>query len=366
MDYNWQRENWPNFTYSTVDIKAISIAFAQELGLLNGLLLGLNEGFKKESLLELLKEEAIKTSEIEGEFMSKDDVMSSIKNNLGIKPSKIVKDKRANGVANLMVEVSQIENKTLTKKLICDWHKVLLSHDKSINTGAWRKGAEPMRIISGSYGEEKVHFEAPPSTNVAAEMKDFFNFFNNGVIKVEDIISKALIKAAIVHLYFETIHPFEDGNGRIGRALADAALSQTLKQPVLISLSKTIDKNKKLYYAQLKNAQKSLDVTEWVNYFTRVLLDALKNAKNVIEFTLKKSMFFEKFKQQLNARQLKVINKMMEKGSEGFEGGMTAKKYISITKTSKATATRDLQMLQEIDVLKQEGAGRSISYQLKI
>jgi Fic family protein len=170
----------------------------------------------------------------------------------------------------------------------------------------------------------------------------------------------------VAHLYFESIHPFEDGNGRIGRAIAEKALSQSLGRPVMLSLSKIIEGNKSAYYNALKEAQKSLEITGWINYFASVVLEAQRDAKAMVEFTLKKAQFFDRYKYQLNERQLKAINKMMQKGTEGFEGGMTAGKYISITKTSKATATRDLQQLHTIGVLIQEGAGRSVSYQLNL
>jgi Fic family protein len=167
-------------------------------------------------------------------------------------------------------------------------------------------------------------------------------------------------------LYFETIHPFEDGNGRIGRAIAEKALSQTIDRPVLLSLSATIERNKKDYYKALSNAQKSNEITDWVIYFTKAVLQAQQETKNMIGLTLKKTKFFDKHKEQLNERQLKAINKMLEALPEGFEGGMTAKKYMSITRASKATATRDLQELAETAVLLQQGGGRSVHYNLNI
>jgi Fic family protein len=332
----------------------------------NGLVLGLTEKLKQETLLEILIEEAIKTSEIEGEYMSREDVMSSIKNNLGLQQSAPIKDKRASGVAKLMVEVNKSPALPLTLDLICHWHQILMEHNQKINAGSWRQGKEPMQIISGAYGKETVHYEAPPSVIVPAEMEKFIQWYSDLEIPVRDNISKGLLKSAIVHLYFESIHPFEDGNGRIGRALAEFALSQTLNSPVLLSLSKTIEKDKNLYYDQLKAAQRSLDITQWVNYFSQILLDAQRDAKELVQFTLKKTRFFDKYKEQLNERQIKVLNRMLEKATAGFEGGMTAKKYMAITKTSKATATRDLQLLHESGVFIQEGAGRSIRYQLKL
>lgn len=361
--YNWQHKNWPNFTYSINKLQEISVLFAQEYGLVNGLVLGLNDELKQEALLEILISEAIKTSEIEGEYMSREDVMSSIKNNLGIN-QVVVKDKRASGIAKLMLEVNQNIKLPLSLDKILGWHKILMEYNPKINAGEWRKGIEPMQVVSGVYGREVVHYEAPPSAKVPLEMEAFLDWYTNIKLPVNHQISNALLKSAIVHLYFESIHPFEDGNGRIGRALAEFALSASLQEPVMLSISKIIEKDKKKYYNQLKFAQRSLDITNWLNYFAQLILDAQKDAKELIHFTLKKAKFFDKYEKQFNERQLKVIQRMLENGTEGFEGGMTAKKYITITKISKATATRDLQDLQELGVFAQEGAGRSVRYEL--
>ena len=362
--YNWQRKEWPKFTYTVDKLHEIAILFAQEFGLVNGLILGLNEELKQETLLEILISEAIKTSEIEGEYMSREDVMSSIKNNLGVKPTVLVKDKRASGIAKLMLEVNQDINQVLNLDSILGWHKVLMEYDPKINAGEWRKGAEPMQVISGAYGREIVHYEAPPSENVPAEMGNFIDWYIHSELPVNDHISKALLKTAIAHLYFESIHPFEDGNGRIGRSLAEFTLSQGLQSSALLSMSKIIEQDKNKYYDQLKSAQRSLDITDWIDYFAQLILDAQKDAKELIQFTLKKAKFFDKYGKQLNERQLKAIQRMLENGNAGFEGGMTAKKYIAITKTSKATATRDLQDLHEMGVFAPEGAGRSVRYEL--
>lgn len=362
--YNWQRKNWPNFTYSVDKVQEIAVLFAQEYGLVNGLVLGLNDELKQEALLEILISEAIKTSEIEGEYMSREDVMSSIKNNLGIKPVVVVKDKRASGIAKLMLETNQDITRDLSLDKIRNWHKILMEYDPKVNAGEWRKGAEPMQVISGAYGKEVVHYEAPPSSIVQLEMEGFMAWYVKPELSVNDSISKALLKSAIAHLYFESIHPFEDGNGRIGRALAEFTLSEGLQSSTILSMSKIIEQDKKQYYDQLKFAQRSLDITDWINYFTQLILDAQKDAKELIHFTLKKAKFFDQHANQLNERQLKIIQRMLENGTAGFEGGMTAKKYVAITKTSKATATRDLQELYEIGVFIQQGAGRSVKYEL--
>lgn len=362
--YNWQFQKWPNFTYNVDGLQNNVVAFAKELGEIKGLILGLPEKIKQEPLLEIMISEAIKTSEIEGEYMSREDVMSSIKNNLGLHKTIIVKDKRASGIAQLMIEVRNDIEKPLTIDIIQHWHNLLMEAYSNINGGKWRVGEAPMQIISGAYGREVVHYEAPPSNQIPEEMEMFLSWYSKEELPLKEQVSRALLKSAIVHLYFESIHPFEDGNGRIGRALAEYTLSQGLKTPVLLSISNSIEKNKKSYYEHLKEAQRSLDITEWISYFVQVILDAQKEAKELVQFTLKKAQFFDEYTDQLNDRQLKVINRILEKGIVGFEGGMTAKKYMSITKTSKATATRDLQQLQESGVLASEGAGRSVRYKL--
>ena len=209
-----------------------------------------------------------------------------------------------------------------------------------------------------------MHYESLPSENVPAEMESFLNWYHHSEMPVKNHISGALLKSAIEHLYFESIHPFEDGNGRIGRVLAEFTLSWGLNSYALLSMSKTIEQDKNKYYDQLKFAQRSSDITEWVNYFAEMILNAQKDAKELIHFTLRKAKFFDQYNNQFNERQLKAIRRMLENGNSGFEGGMTAKKYISITKTSKATATRDLNELHERGILVQEGAGRSVRYVL--
>ncbi|WP_316742504.1 Fic family protein [Pedobacter antarcticus] len=364
--YNWQHKEWPEFIYKADKLQETAILFAQECGLVNGLVLGLNEELKQETFLEILTSEAIKTSEIEGEYVSREDIMSSIKNNLGIKPELTVKDKRASGIAKLILEVNRDVNQQLNLEQILNWHKILMEYDPKINGGQWRKGIEPMQVISGAYGREVIHYEAPPSENVPAELENFMDWYHRSELPVNDHISKALLKSAIAHLYFESIHPFEDGNGRIGRALAEFTLFQGLKNVAFLSMSKTIEQDKNKYYDQLKSAQRSLEITDWINYFAEMILAAQKDAKELIQFTLKKARFYDQYKNQLNERQLKAIQRMLKNGADGFEGGMTARKYTGITKTSKATATRDLQELHDRGIFTQEGAGRSIRYQLDL
>ena len=311
--------------------------------------------------------EAVKTSEIEGEYISRKDVMSSIRNNLGLNAiAEQVGDKRAEGAASLMLDVRSTYEAPLTEATLFSWHAMLMNGAKRVKIGAWRDHEEPMQVVSGMIGKEVVHYEAPPSQSVPEEMRAFIEWFNDTGPLGKTPINKPAIRSAIAHLYFETIHPFEDGNGRIGRAISEKALSQGVGRPILLSLSKTIEAHKNQYYDALQAAQTSNEITPWVNYFVATVLDAQIEAEEQIAFTLKKTQFFDRYRRSLNERQLRVVKKMLEKGAEGFEGGMSAKKYMKITKTSKATATRDLQDLVEKGVLISIGAGRTSRYEIKL
>lgn len=360
MAYNWEHKNWHQFIYDVNAIQHNVLAFANEMGVANGLTSGVTEKSQMENVLQLMMTEAIKTSEIEGEFFSREDVMSSIKKNMGLQAIIAIKNKKAGSAGMLMVAVKNAYKEKLTEKIIKHWHEILFEFSTGINKGQWRKGKEPMQVISGKIGKETVHFQAPPSADVPAEMKTFVSWYNS--FKTDNKIQEAVVKSAIAHLYFETIHPFEDGNGRIGRAIAEKALSQSLDEYVVISISQIIEAEKSKYYKALKQAQQTLDITEWLVYFSDVLVKAQQYAKTQINHLLQKTKFFDKYKTELNVRQMKVLKKMWEAGTEGFKGGMTAQKYMSITKTSKATATRDLQQLSQNNILQQNGQGRSVHY----
>lgn len=367
MLYNWQQKDWPNFTYTLLGIEDFLFHFAERTGHVSGLLKTLSEETQLETVINLMVAEAVKTSEIEGEFISRKDVLSSIKKNLGlVKTPVAVKDKRAAGVSKLMIDIRNTFKEPLTDKKIFEWHRMLLESNNEIVVGGWRKHKEPMQVISGAIGKQKVHFEAPPSAKVPGEMKQFIRWFNDTAPGEKKEIKKAPLRAAITHLYFESIHPFEDGNGRIGRAVAEKALSQSIGRPVMLSLSKTIERDKKSYYNALQRASLSNEITNWVNYFVKIVVDAQVQAEEEIEFTLRKAKFFDQFKDLLNERQFIVIKRMLEEGVQGFEGGMNARKYVSLTKTSKATATRDLQFLLEKKILVVSGGGRSTGYQVNI
>lgn len=367
MTYNWQQKDWLDFKYDLSEIEDTLIIFMQRVWHVSGLLEGLSDKAQKEAVIETMVAEAIKTSQIEGEYISRKDVMSSIKNNLGLNsPADQIHDKKAEGAAELMVSVRNDFSEPLTEQALFSWHTMLMKGSRGVKVGEWRTHEEPMQVISGLIGKEKVHYEAPPSERVPDEMAKFITWFNQSAPGEPKEIKKPIIRSAIAHLWFETIHPFEDGNGRIGRAISEKALSQNLGRPVLLSLSRAIEAKRSDYYDALQAGQRSNEITDWIGYFSRTVLEAQIQAEEYIAFTLKTAKFFDRYRSELNDRQLRAIQRMLDEGPEGFEGGMSAKKYISITKTSKATATRDLQDLAEKGAFVPFGAGRSTKYNLNL
>lgn len=367
MNYNWQQSDWPNFNYDISVVQDVLFAFAEKTGQVSGILKSLPDNIQTDAIIDFMVCEAIKTSEIEGEYLSRSDVISSIRHNLGLdSDAPLTADRRAKGAAELMVDVRNSFKEPLTEEKLFEWHKMLMGGQRRrLDVGMWRTHGEPMQVISGAIGKWKVHFEAPPSDSIQYEMNRFIDWFNR-TAPSEDEIKIPVIRSAIAHLYFESIHPFEDGNGRMGRVISEKALSQGLGRPILLSLSETIEAKKKDYYKALKCAQKSNEITDWIIYFSNTVLSAQIRAEKNIEFILNKTKFFDRFKDRLNERHLKVIIRMLNTGMSGFQGGMSQKKYVAITKTSTATATRDLKYLSEIGALKQVGGGRSTRYEVSL
>jgi len=364
--FNWQHKDWPDFKFDITNLEKYLFQFYERVGHVSGILKAIPDDMQTETLLEIMVAEAVKTSEIEGEFLSRKDVLSSIKKNLGLATQTESKDIRSEGISSLMINVRNSFRNPLTEQSLFEWHIMLLSHMKGVEIGKWRTHSEPMQVVSGAMGKEKVHFEAPPSHSVPEEMKNFIIWFNETAPGGSKEIKSAPVRSAISHLYFESIHPFEDGNGRIGRAIAEKALSQGIGRPVMLSLSKTIESNRKTYYLELEKAQYSMDINSWLRYFVEMVMEAQIDSENQIEFTLKKVKFFDRFRNLLNDRQITVIKRMLEEGPKGFTGGMNARKYGSLCKVSKATATRDLQYLLEINALTVSRGGRSTSYSVNL
>ena len=363
--YNWQHKDWASFIYNEQFISHFALQFAELMGKAQGIFDTLNNSKQQVELIKLMSDEALKTSAIEGEKFSHDDLISSIRNRLGLNATPIpIKDKRAENIVLLMLQVRENPHKKLTEQMIRNWHQTLFNGSKYINAGVYRKGKESMEIVSGAVGKEIVHYEAPPSETVPQEMKRFVLWYN--AFKTENNVHKTIIKTAITHLYFESIHPFEDGNGRIGRVLIEKCLSESLNRQIILCVSSVIDANKKAYYSELNRASKTLEIDKWLNYFAKLLIESQQNAINVISLSVKRALFFESYESFLNHRQVKVLNKMFDNGGEKFEGGMSSKKYISICKTTKATATRDLQELVKLSIFLHKGDGRSTQYVLNV
>ena len=359
MKYNWQLESWPEFQYNIDLFDNLEKEFFKLMGQNIGLIEHLNLNNKRESILNVLIQEAIKTSAIEGEMISRMDVVSSIKKNLGYSTEvEFIKDKRAIGIAEALVSSRESFNEKLSDKLLFQWHKSLFQNNNYVHSGKYRVGIEPMQVISGLFDKVVIHFEAPPSSTVPLEMKKYIQWFNNSSKEIKNPI----IRSSIAHLYFESIHPFEDGNGRIGRILSEKILSQSINQHILLSLSNSIEKNKNRYYQELKYNQRKIEINDWILFFGEMIIEAQNNLKKSIEFTIKKTKFIDKIKLIVNEKQLKAILKMLDE--ELFIGGMNATKYISINRVSKATATRDLTDLVKKNILNIQGGGRSTSYQL--
>jgi Fic family protein len=266
----------------------------------------------------------------------------------------------------MMVDLHRGFAGALTDQTMFDWHRMLLSGDTSIQLiGGYRMRSDAMQVVSGPIHKRTVHFEAPPSSHVPDEMKHFVTWFNDTAPGGKTPLSP-LTRAGIAHLYFVCVHPFEDGNGRIGRALAEKSLAQNLGQPSLIALAYTIERKRKDYYASLERNNKETEITGWLEYFANTILEAQNNTIKRVDFYVAKAKFYEKHRGTLNERQQKVIARIFREGIDGFEGGLSAENYISITGTSRATATRDLQGLIEKGALTKTGELRHTRYHLSL
>lgn len=266
----------------------------------------------------------------------------------------------------MMVNLTRSFAEPLSEETLFRWHRMVMSGSRNLrDVGRYRTGAEPMQVVSGSVHEPKVHFEAPPSSRVPSEMKRFIAWFVQ-TAPGDDKALPALTRAGIAHLYFESIHPFEDGNGRIGRAIAEKALTQSLGQPTLTALAATILARRKSYYEALEAANKENEITRWLLWFAGVAIEAQRRTIALVEFLIDETKLLDRLKGQLNARQEKALLRMFRQGPEGFQGGLSAGKYSTITGASPATTTRDLADLVENGALVREGERRYARYRLSV
>lgn len=360
MTWNWQQADWPQFTYDEAAIAPLEADFLRGSGILIGAFRHLDADEKDLLTVDLISTEALKTCEIEGEILNRDSLQSSIRRQFGLQTDGHKIPPAEQGIAEMMVNLYRTFDQPLSHGTLCDWHRMLTNGRNDLNDiGRYRTHEDPMQIVSGAVYRPKVHFEAPPSYQMQRQMDGFLEWFNGSQSL------PALIRSGIAHLYFVCIHPFEDGNGRIGRAIAEKAIAQNTGQPSLTALATRIEKERNAYYDALEAANKQNEITEWLLYFGQVILDAQKTAETHIQFLIDKARLYDRLRGKLNERQDKALARMFREGPNGFTGGLRSENYVSITQTSTATATRDLRQLVELGALKRTGKLKGTRYWLR-
>lgn len=359
MAWNWERADWPHFTYNIPRILPQETQFLIGVGGATAHISKLNKGDHSQYIVEILSQEGTESSKIEGEILDRDSLQSSIKRHFGLKTDKRERKKEA-GMAEIMCNLYETYNEPLTHEMLWKWHAILFHDQHHIDDrGKYRSHPEPMQIVSRRYGEPTIYFEAPPSERIHHEMDRYISWYNS-----QNLEEPILGRAAIAHVYFESIHPFEDGNGRIGRLLIEKMLSQRLGRPVLLALSQVLERRKREYYQALGGCNRSLEADGWVAYLADAALQAEQDAMKLLYFLINKSKMMKGLEGKINERQEKVLLRIFECGPSGFKGGLSAEKYIAITKTSRATATRDLTELVKLGALVKTGELRHSRYWL--
>lgn len=362
--YIHELENWPRFDWDQKSLAELLAAVRHRQGRLLGRMEALGFELRNEATLATLTEDVLKSSEIEGENLDREQVRSSIARRLGLDIGGLTPVERdVEGVVEMMLDATQKYDKALSEERLFAWHAALFPTGRSgmskIAVGAWRTDeAGPMQVVSGPIGREKIHYEAPVAERLPKEMAAFLNWFE------ADSRVDPVLKAAIAHLWFVTIHPFDDGNGRIARAIADMALARSEGSPQrFYSMSSQIRHERNDYYDMLERTQKGdLDITSWVNWFLGCLDRAFDGADAILANVMRKARFWDALTgQPLSDRQRKVINRLLD----GFDGKLTSSKWAKLTKTSPDTALRDINDLLERGILvRDEAGGRSTSYSL--
>ncbi len=366
MKWNWQLENWPNFTWDSDKLVAFEQSFTEGAGIIIGSSQHISQEGKQNLFIDLMCTDALDSSEIEGEHLNRDSVQSSIKKELGLSAEAPRASLAERGIAKMMVNLYQTISSPLTHQVLFEWHQFLMGNSHHLeDVGQYRSHEEAMQIVSGPDYDRKIHFEAPPSKCVPAEMEQFINWFERSS-PAGSASLPTLTRAGIAHLWFESIHPFEDGNGRIGRAIAEKALSQGFSKPVMTVLAKILLKKRKEYYQQLGLASKTLDLTSWLLWFANIALEAQQSTYMYIDFIIKKSIILKEAEGKINPRQEKVLLRLFHAGPDGFVGGLSAKNYMSITGAPIATTTRDLNDLVKKNILKRTGELKATRYFLNL
>lgn len=368
MKYIWQSSSWPKLTWDSNALLPLLGQARLAQGNLLGRVKRLGLQLDEEAQADILTEEAIKTAAIEGERLNPQMVRSSVARHLGLRVAGLVSSTRSvDGLVEVILDAAQKYDKALSAARLKGWHAAIFPSGYSglhkIRVGQWR-GKEPMRVVSGAVGREKIHFEAPLGESVETEMKKFLQWWELN-LKTTD----GILRAGLAHFYFVVIHPFEDGNGRIARALTDMALAQDEKLSIrYYSLSSQIMEEREEYYNILEESSKSsnTDVTKWLIWFVGCYQRAIKRSDKIIGNVLAKADFWQEHAQtELNERQKKVLNRMLDVGPGSFEGGLTTRKYVNMTKTSRATAFREISYMLDKKILRQlPGKGRSVHYDL--
>lgn len=364
--YIWQSTRWSEFSWDNSKLVIPLSECRLKQGMFLAKISSLGMPYEQQAHTGILFEEAMTTSAIEGEKLNPASVRSSIARKLGLPSAGLPVDRYTDGLIEVLLDASRNHSKPLTKKRLFGWHAALFPTGYSglhkIRVGRWR-GPEPMRVVSGRMGKEIIHYEAMPYDRVDDEMMRFFRWWHESLGNMDGII-----RAAVAHFWFVTIHPFDDGNGRIARALTDIALAQDDRQPQrYYSLSSQINADRESYYAVLEQSQKGgVDITAWLLWFLACFSRGIETSERLMSLVLDKAAFWYRHAQtELSSRQRKVINKLLDAGKGGFEGGLTNRKYAAMTRVSRATATRELQYLQGVGVLRRNpGKGRSVSYDL--
>lgn len=362
--YLWEQPDWPSFGWDEQSLSTLLAHAYREQGRLLGKMESLGFDLRGEAYLRTLTKDVVKSSEIEGKKLDSDQVRSSIARRLGMDVGGLVStDRDVEGVVEMMLDATGNYTKPLTEDRLLAWHAALFPTGRSgmrkIHVGDWRNDSNgPMQVVSGPFGREKVHYEAPPAARLPDEMTKFLNWFE------QPANVDPLVKAGLAHLWLVTIHPFDDGNGRIARATADMALARSENsRQRFYSMSTQIRYERKQYYTMLERTQKSdLNVTRWHEWFLGCLVRAVEGAQDTLGSVLQKFRFWEHFAQDpLNERQIKVLNRLLD----GFEGKLATSKWAKLTKCSQDTAYRDiLDLLERGALQKDPGGGRSTSYSL--
>jgi Fic family protein len=335
-------------------------------GVVIGTVKHLSADERNQLIVEAMSGEALTTSEIEGEILNRASVQSSIQRQLGLIADKRRATPAEQGIAEMMVDLYRSFSGPVTNEMLFAWHRMVASGRRDlINIGKYRASREPMQVVSGPIGASKVHFEAPPSKRVPSEMKRFIAWFNRTAPQGAESLP-TITRAGIAHLYFESIHPFEDGNGRIGRALAEKAMAQSFGQPILVTLATTILARQKSYYEALERTCRQNELTTWLVWFAEIALEAQRRTITQVEFLIAKTKLLDRLRGHINERQQKVLLRMLREGPEGFKGGLSAGNYSTITGASPATTTRDLADLTDKGAFVRTGERKHARYTLNL